>query len=139
MSVELTPYIFFKGNCREVMEFYKNIFGGKLTVQTYADAHMDDSPMGPDAIMHAMLEGGVAKIFGSDTAKASPEAKKISLSLSGPDEDTLRKVFNGLGEGVEIEYPLAKAPWGDFFGSLTDKYGVEWMVNITVASDKPSA
>ena len=131
MSVEVTPYIFFKGNCREAMEFYKNVLGGELTIQTYSDVNVSVDGNKPDDIMHAMLEGGVAKLMASDTALASPEAKKISISLSGDEEALLTKVFEGLSQDVEVRSPLKKEFWGDTFGSVTDKFGIEWMVNIT--------
>lgn len=84
-NINLDPYIFFSGNCREAMEFYKSIFGGELTVQT-----VDEGPDFPGKeemkgqIMHALLEGDV-RLMGSDSTKASPAAKKIELSLSGDE------------------------------------------------------
>ncbi|MFO0781639.1 MAG: VOC family protein [Candidatus Saccharimonadales bacterium] len=132
MSVAVDPYIFFKGNAREAMEFYKHIFGGDLVTQTYAEVNMPPTEgLSHDSLMHASLEGGHAKLMASDTAQASPVAAKISISLSGTDEETLRGIFDKLSEGVEVKYPLKKEFWGDTFGSVTDKYGVEWMINIT--------
>jgi PhnB protein len=125
----LDPYIFFKGNCREAMEFYKNIFGGELTTQTYKEVGMGDGDMA-DKLMHAALRGGAANLFGSDTEKASEKAAKVSLCLGGEDEAALTKIFEGLSEGADVRQPLKKEFWGDTFGSLVDKYGVEWMVNI---------
>jgi len=130
-NVTLSPYIFFNGNAKEAMEFYKRVFGGDLDVQTMADVPKD--AWMPDSkatdVMHARLNGTV-NIMASDSQKASPQAKKIELSLSGPDEQQLRGYFDGLAEGGTIKMPLEKQFWGDTFGSLTDKYGVEWMVNI---------
>lgn len=131
-KISLNPYIFFSGNCKEAMEFYKSVFGGNLTIQT-----VDDSPDFPGKeqmlgqIMHSMLESGDIKIMGSDSQKASPAAKKIELSLSGDDETKLRAYWQSLSEGGSVTRPLEKAPWGDTFGMVKDKYGVDWMVNIT--------
>lgn len=131
MSVTVSPYIFFKGNALEAMEFYKDIFGGELTTQTYSDVNVPPTEgLDQDSLMHANLEGGHAKLMASDTAEASPVAAKISISLNGTDEPTLRAIFDKLSHGVEVKYPLKKEFWGDTFGTITDKYGVEWMVNI---------
>jgi PhnB protein len=129
-TITINPYLFFAGNCREAMEFYKEIFGGELTVQTYAEVGMNDGPMPADKLMHADLSGGDIKLMGSDTAAASVKAAKVSLSLGGDDEAKLRDIFEKLSEDVTVQYPLKKEFWGDIFGSLTDKFGIEWMVNI---------
>ena len=128
-QVRLEPYIFFQGNCKEAMEFYTGIFGGELFMQTYGEVKMGDESQ-KDHIMHAKLEGDVV-ILASDTAEASAKAAKISLTLDGADEEKLRKYFDGLSEGGDVRSPLKKEFWGDTFGSLVDKYGVDWMVNIT--------
>jgi len=134
-NVSLDPYIFFKGNCREAMEFYKSIFGGELSLQTYKEVGMGDGD-NADKLMHAALQGGDATLYGSDTEKASDQAAKVSLCLGGDDEAKLTKIFEGLSEGADVRQPLKKEFWGDTFGSLVDRYGVEWMVNI--AAKKPA-
>jgi PhnB protein len=132
-TIELAPYIFFQGNCREAMEFYKSVFGGELDVMDYADVPGDmpgkDEMKGK--LMNATLKTQDVVIRGSDTQKASPEAKKVSICLTGSDEARLRKIFEGLSQGGKVFLPLEKQFWGDTFGSLTDKFKVEWMVNIT--------
>ena len=134
-EVRLEVYLFFKGDCREAMEFYKSTFGGELSVTTYKDAGVDAEGTSPDWLMHCSLEGGEVKLMGSDTAQASPMAKKVSLSLGGTDEARMREIFDALSAGGEVFSALKKEAWGDLFGSFTDKYGVEWMVNI---GDSPS-
>jgi PhnB protein len=132
MAVRESPYIFFRGNCREAMDFYQNVFGGELNVQSYKDVNMPMEGLAEDSLMHASLTGGTVEIMGSDTAQASDKAAKVTISVMGQDEDEakLRAVFDALSEGIEVKYPLKKEYWGDIFGSLTDKYGVDWMVNI---------
>ncbi len=133
-DVTLNPYIFFQGNCREAMEFYKNIFGGELTIQTYEEVPGDTPAEMKGKIMHAALMGGEVDLMASDTPQASAKAAKVSLSLNGYEADKLTNIFNRLSENVEVQYPLKKEFWGDTFGSVTDQYGVEWMVNIGVKS-----
>lgn len=130
-KVTLHPYLFFAGNCREAMEFYKNIFGGELKMQTYSEAPGNSDESMKDKIMHAYLAGGDIELMASDSESASPATRKVELCLGGTDEAKLRKIFDGLSEGGNVKYPLKKEFWGDIFGTLTDKYGVDWMTSIT--------
>lgn len=130
-DIQCTPYLFFKGNCREAMEFYQSIFGGELTIQTYDEVKMASEETPADYVMHAMLDGGKVKLMASDTAKASETAKKVSISLGGTDVDALTEIFEKLSQDVNVEYPLKKEFWGDIFGAVIDKYGIDWMVNIS--------
>lgn len=129
-NINLEVYLFFKGECREAMEFYKSVFGGQLNVTTYKDAGVTAEGTSPDWLMHSSLEGGEVKLMGSDTAQASPVAKKVSLSLGGTDEARMCQIFDQLSAGGKVFMALKKEAWGDVFGSFTDKYGVEWMMNI---------
>lgn len=131
-KISVDPYIFFKGNAREAMEFYQEVFGGKLELVTYADFKMDDPEGISNGIMHGYLSGGDAILMCSDTAEASASSAKITISLSGDSDDAerLTEIFAKLSDGVTPKFPLKKEVWGDTFGSLTDKYGVEWMINI---------
>ncbi len=134
MQSRLNPYISFKDNTREAMEFYKTVFGGKLVMSTFKEGHAAQDPSEENKIMHAMLEAENGIIFmASDTPNRmeySP-GKSISISLSGDNESELRGYWEKLSVGGKINMPLEKAPWGDTFGMLTDKFGIDWMVNIT--------
>jgi PhnB protein len=132
-DIKWHSYIFFQGNCKEAMEFYKNIFGGELTLLPYTDEMMSGEDSMKGKVMHAALMGGDVELMGSDTQQASAKAAKVSISLMGENEEKLRTIFDKLSEDVEVQYPLKKEFWGDTFGSLTDKYGVDWMVNISAA------
>jgi PhnB protein len=140
-KVHLDPYLFFSGNAREAMEFYKSVFGGKLDVNEYTDEDREMMPGTPQEkesmkgkLMHAMLDGDV-RLMASDSTKASAKAAKIELSLSGEDEETLRRYWDGLSDGGKVTMRLEKAPWGDIFGMITDKYSISWMVNITASKE----
>lgn len=135
-KVTLNPYLFFGGNCKEAMEYYKGVFGGKLYMQTMGEMPKEAMPSGytdemSSQIMHASLMGGDVDLMASDSPKASPKAAKVELSLSGTDDTKLRQLFDALVAGGKVNMPLEKAPWGDTFGMLTDKYGIDWMVNIS--------
>jgi PhnB protein len=136
MSVILNPYIGFRDNAREALEFYQSVFGGELNVMSFAD--MPAVPSEPDEagkVMHGQLNGenGIV-LMASDTPNSMDHAPyNGSVSLSGDDEATLTEYFEKLSAGGEIGEPLTKAPWGDTFGMCTDRFGVRWMVNIAGA------
>lgn len=134
MTSRLNPYISFKDNAREAMEFYKGVFGGKLDISTFGESHTSEDPAYVDKVMHAMLEADNGMVLmAADTPPEMEFSKgtQISISLSGDNEEELSGYWKKLSErGVQI-VPLEKAPWGDMFGMLTDKFGINWMVNIT--------
>jgi PhnB protein len=134
MQSKLNPYISFQGKAKEAITFYKDVLGGDLTLNTYKDGGMPHEPADADKIMHAMLvaDNGMT-LMASDTPPGMPynPGTNISISLSGDNEAELRGYWDKLSEGAQIGAPLEKAPWGDAFGMLTDKFGIGWMVNIT--------
>jgi PhnB protein len=79
--------------------------------------------------MHASLRGPV-NIMASDSPTASDKAAKVELSLGGTDEKMMRETFDKLAEGGKVKMPLEKMFWGDTYGQILDKYGIEWMMNI---------
>jgi len=131
MTSRLNPYLAFNGNAREAMEFYKSVFGGELTVSTFGEFGNDDAALA-DRVMHAQLETDAGYyLMASDLAPGMPynPGSTITVSISGDDE-VLRDYFDKLAAGGQIIMPLEKQVWGDEFGQLTDKFGINWMVNI---------
>ena len=136
MTVKLNSYISFQDNAREAIEFYKSVFGGEVYMDTFGS--MQDSGMpvyegDKEKIMHAYLKGenGV-EVMAADTPKGMEfqTGSRLSLTLNGDDEPLLRSYWDKLAAGGKVTVPLEKAPWGDTFGMLTDKFGVEWMIDI---------
>ena len=137
MTARLNPYISFQGQAREAMDFYRSVFGGELTLSTYGESGMADDPAQADKVMHAQLDAGPdLLLMGSDNPPGMPfeSGSRISVSLSGDDEATLRGYWDGLvGGGGAVVMPLERAPWGDSFGMCADRFGINWMVNIAGA------
>lgn len=137
---QLNPYLSFRDNAREVMEFYRSVFGGELTVTTFGEFQAAHDPDEADKVMHSTLvapDGMV--LMASDTPSRmeyTDSVSSVSLSISGSSEEaaTLRGYWDALAEGAEVTMPLDTAPWGDAFGMLTDRFGVNWMVNIAGAA-----
>ena len=132
MPSRLNPYISFPGNARDAMEFYKGVFGGTLTMNTFGEFGAQDAP-DPDNIMHGQLETDRGfTLMGADTPPGTEHTpgNNIAVSLSGDDADDLRRYWEGLSEGGMVTVPLEKQMWGDEFGMCVDRFGIAWMVNI---------
>lgn len=133
MPSRLNPYLMFPGTARAAMETYQRVLGGDLSVMTFADTGAEGAP-DPDGVMHAFLETpqGFA-LMASDLPPGMDHqpGNHISVSLSGDDAEFLRRCWDGLAEGGTVEVPLERQMWGDVFGTCTDRFGVDWMVNIT--------
>ncbi len=132
----LNPYLNFRGDAKDAMEFYHSVFGGELTSSTFADFGMEVDPSEASQIMHSQLTtpGGFT-LMASDTPMHMEWTKGMnafSVSISGVDAENaeLSGYFAKLAEGGEVTQPLVAAPWGDSFGMLVDKFGVTWLVNI---------
>jgi PhnB protein len=134
MQSKLNPYISFKNNTRQAMEFYKSVFGGKLAMSTFKEFHASQDPAEDDLIMHAQLdaENGMT-LMAADTPSRMEyrPGTNFSISLSGDNEAELTAFYQNLSVGGVITQPLQKAPWGDSFGMFNDQFGVTWMINIT--------
>ena len=137
MATKLNPYLSFRDTAREAMEFYRDVFGGELTVSTFGEFGASDDPAERDKVMHAALEtpGGLT-LMAADTPAAMEytPGSAVSISLSGDDDAQLRGYWDKLADGATIAMPLDKAPWGDTFGMCTDRFGVQWLVNIAGAT-----
>ncbi|KUO05314.1 VOC family protein [Streptomyces caeruleatus] len=131
MASRLNPYITFGGDARQAMEFYKDVFGGTLVLNTYGEYGQQDTPMA-DKVMHGMLESpGGLTLMGADTPTDDHRpGNNIAVSLSGDDDTELRGYWEKLSEGASVTVPLEKQMWGDVFGMCTDRFGITWMVNI---------
>lgn len=136
MTTRLNPYLGFRDNARQAMEFYQSVFGGELVLSTFAEMHASDDPAEQHKIMHSMLTSPNGLVLmGADTpnSMAYTPGDTMSVSLSGEDEAELRGYWDRLSVGATITAPFARAPWGDLFGMCVDRFGVNWLVNVTSA------
>jgi PhnB protein len=132
MASILNPDISFRDNARQALEFYRETFGGELTLSTFGEFG-DPSQPGADGIMHGNLKTPSGfTLMAADTPPGMDHTPgtNISISLSGDDAEELRGWWDKLSSGGTVSVPLEKQMWGDEFGMCTDQFGIGWMVNI---------
>jgi len=136
MSVTFSPYLAFPGTAREALSFYADVLGGTVEISTFGDFGYSD-PAVAEQVMHSTFTAEGIRFHASDSpdrpAGAPTDGQPrvgVSLAITGSERGNLDEVFARLAEGGQIKLPLAKQVWGDYFGQLTDKYGVVWMVDF---------
>jgi|SRR6188474_782311 PhnB protein len=135
----IKPYISFKGNCKEAVEFYKDKLGAELLFsQTYAESPMaDKAPGNGDKIMHCSFKIGDTVIMACDNVWESEYptviGNNIALALGTNDVSDAERTFEAMSDGSTITMPMQETFWAERFGMLIDKFGIGWMFNC----DKP--
>lgn len=130
----ISPYLLFKGNCEEAVNFYQNCLGGELSVRRFGDTEMPVDEEYKNKIMHAELTIGELKIMFSDGAphRNVVSGDNIQINLGFDDEIKLEEVFNKLAEGGTVTMPIEVTFWQAKFGMLVDKFGIRWMLNCSL-------
>lgn len=134
MPTRLNPYLNFRDTAREAMTFYQSVLGGDLAISTFGEYQVSEDPAEADKVMHGMLTSPSGLVLMAADVPNSMEltpGTNFAVSLSGDDEEELTGYWNGLIDGGNVLEPLAKAPWGDSFGMVIDRFGIQWMVNIS--------
>ena len=130
--MKLFPYLSFKGNCEEALDFYKLALDGHIAqIGRYGDSPMPSKEEDKNKIIHARLQFGDSLIMASDVMDEEKfkQGNEISLSVECNDNEQLEKVFSKMSEGGKVTMPLQDQFWGARFGMLTDKFGFHWMFN----------
>ncbi len=133
MSLSLVPYLNFPpGVTREAMTYYQGIFGGELTINTFSEFGMEGMPA--DGTMHSQLVTGQFTLMASDAmpgADATWGGTRVYLSFMGDEVELMQGWFAALAADGRVGMPLEKQVWGDLYGLAMDKFGLEWMFNIS--------
>jgi PhnB protein len=134
----INPYLNFNGNTEEAFNFYKSVFGGEfMMILRYKETPHAGSVAASEQekIMHMALPIGPGNmLMGTDMPEAMGKVSfgnNFSLSINTESEAEADQIFHALSAGGQVTMPLDKAFWGDYFGMLTDKYGVQWMVSYS--------
>lgn len=131
----LNPYLNFNGNTEEAFNHYKSVFGGEFTaLMRFGDTPgCEDMPeTEKNGIMHVALPIGSNMIMGTDVPKSMEQVTfgtNSSISVSVDSREDADRFFNGLAAGGKIGMPMDDMFWGDYYGMLTDKFGVQWMIS----------
>jgi PhnB protein len=133
----LNPYLNFNGNTEEAFNFYKSVFGGDFTmVSRFKEIPAEFK--GPDhednKIMHIALPiGGGNVLMGSDVPESMGKVitgNNVQISIHPDSKEEADKLFKGLSAGGNVIMPMADAFWGSYFGMFSDRYGINWMINV---------
>lgn len=134
-------YLTFNGNCEEAFNFYKSVFGGDFQYmgrfkEMSGNGEYPVSPDDAEKIMHVSLPiSKETTLMGSDTAgewgATFVQGNNFSISISTDTKQEAERLFNGLADGGRITMPLSKTFWSEYYGMLTDKFGINWMVGLS--------
>jgi PhnB protein len=139
-------YLNFNGNCEEAFTFYKSVFGGEFNyIGRFGEMPESEEYKVPETdknkVMHVSLPIGSSILMGSDCgAEWAPSFKQgnnFSVSISAGSKEEADNIFNALSAGGKVTMPLADTFWGDYFGMITDQYGVNWMMSYNKQSQQP--
>nr|BAK74762.1 glyoxalase/bleomycin resistance protein [Microbacterium testaceum] len=132
MSTSLVVYVSFAGAAREAMTFYQSVFGGELSINTFADFGIPDAPA--DGVMHSELRADGFTVMGADGFEEPAEGwgtSRVHAAFMSDETDRVRGFYDRFVErGAQVTQPLEKQVWGDLYGEIVDPWGVAWMFNI---------
>ena len=136
---KVNVYLLFDGNCEEAFNFYKSAFRTEFEMLSRFNEtpQQEGRPPIPDKdaekILHVSLPIGENVLMGSDGGSNWSEFHKqgnnFSVSVTVEEREEVDRLFSALSEGGEVNMPVEYTFWGEYFGMLTDKFGVKWMVN----------
>lgn len=138
--MSLHPYLFFTNTAREAMTRYQEILGGKLEIMGVDDMPQRDADQMPfeasaDFVIHAALTFGDGDLLlaSDDPTGDGQGVKGAAINITLDDQDEARRIFDAFADGGEIGMPLGETFWSPLFGTCTDRFGVNWMVNVETA------
>jgi PhnB protein len=132
------PYLNFAGNTEQAFQFYKSVFGGDFTnIVRFKDMPMEGHTIPKEdenKIMHIGLPIGKDQLLMATDTLESMGQKLVQgnnhyILLAPESKEEADRLFSALAAGGTVEMPLGDAPWGDYFGALKDRFGIQWMVN----------
>lgn len=135
--MKLNIYLDFAGNAEEAFNFYKSVFGGEFSsVVRFKDMPMEGVSIPKEdenKILHMSLPVGRDDVLmASDVLESLGQTltpgNNISIAIQSDSKEDADRVFNALSFGGAVEMPIADQPWGDYYGSVKDKFGVLWMI-----------
>jgi PhnB protein len=136
--MKLNSYLNFAGSAEEAFRFYRSVFGGEFSsVVRFKDLPIPGVKIpkeAEDKIMHIALPIGPGDLLMASDSLESLGQKLVPgnnfyLSVHPDSKEEADRLFRALSAGGAVEMPIANQPWGDYYGSFKDKFGIPWMVN----------
>jgi PhnB protein len=131
------PYLFFDGRCEEALEFYRRTLRAEVTMlMRFKDSPEPHQPgMVPpgseNKVMHASFRIGDSTLMASDgRCLGKPNFQGFALSITVPNDAEAERLFAALGDGGQVQMPMAKTFFSSRFGMVADRFGVSWMVIV---------
>jgi PhnB protein len=130
--MQIQPYLFYNGRCEEAIDFYRAAVGAEVKMlMRFKDNPAPASHGDPEKVMHANLRIGDTTLLVSDgQCSGQPSFQGFALSLTVPNDAEAERVFAALGDGGQVQMPLAKTFFSSKFGMLADRFGVSWMIYV---------
>jgi len=135
--MKLEAFVNFNGECKEAVEFYAKVFKTEVgNMMMFSDAPAEEGYVMSEAdknkVMYAGLPFGDSVIMFSDTPEGAPyiQGTNIALTVSFEDKEEVARVFNELSVGGQIIMPLSQTFFSEYFGMLTDKFGLNWQILV---------
>lgn len=132
--ISIHPYLTFDQNCEEAFNFYRTVFGGEYeALIRFKEMEPDGPAEYSNLIMHIALPIGKEMLMGSDRPGfmgSSLFGNNFSITVSVDSKEDADRIFKGLSAGGKEDMPIGTAPWGAYFGMLTDKFKIQWMISF---------
>jgi PhnB protein len=145
-----STYLNFPRNTEEAFNFYKSVFGGEFFgggIMRFGDIPpqegMTISEEDKNLVMHVELPllGG-HMLMGTDAPESFGFSvnfgNNVYINLQPDTKAETNRLFEALSAGGKVTMPLQDMFWGDYYGSCTDKFGVQWMFNCNEKGAAPS-
>jgi PhnB protein len=133
-AMQVQPYLFLEGRCDEAIAFYRGALGAEVTMLMRFKESPDPAMVAPgtgDKVMHASFRIGETTVLASDgRCQGAPSFQGFALSLTVPTEAEAERLFGALGDGGQVQMPMAKTFFSPRFGMVADRFGVCWMVYV---------
>ncbi|MDM0045229.1 VOC family protein [Variovorax dokdonensis] len=141
--MQVQPYLMFDGRTDEALAFYKKVLSAEVTMLMRFKENPDAGKPGaegcgpggmdidPEKVMHCEFKIGSTALLASDgMCTGKPQFQGVSFALSAPDVAKAEQWFGALGEGGQVQMPMAQTFFSERFGMVADKFGVSWMVLV---------
>ena len=129
----VVTYLNFDGNCRKAMKFYERCLGAELSLMPFSEAPRDIPKEAKDRVMHARVtKGGTTLLMASDIQPGMSfrQGTNFSISIDCETVEEIDRLFAAFSDKGKITMPLSDTFWGSYFGMLTDRYGINWMMSF---------